>query len=149
MNLELTLHNQVYSLKQEELSMAYLYLILAIVGELIGSSMIKASEGFTKLYPTISLIFAFVGSFFFLSLAMKTIPLNTAYALWSGLGIIATTFISVLIWKEKINIASVTGIALILIGVVVLNLFGPGHGESTNDEKGNSKLAIETNKETD
>ncbi|MGG4549887.1 multidrug efflux SMR transporter [Rossellomorea marisflavi] len=129
--------------------MAYLYLILAIVGELIGSSMIKASEGFTKLYPTISLIFAFVGSFFFLSLAMKTIPLNTAYALWSGLGIIATTFISVLIWKEKINIASVTGIALILIGVVVLNLFGPGHGESTHDEKGNSKLAIETNKETD
>ncbi|MGG4487973.1 DMT family transporter [Metabacillus idriensis] len=121
--------------------MSYLYLLLAITGELIGSSMLKASEGFTKIYPTISLIIAFVGSFFFLSLAMKTIPLNTAYALWSGIGIIATTIISVLIWKEKINIASVTGITLILVGVVILNLFGPGHGESNSDENESSKLA--------
>jgi small multidrug resistance pump len=121
--------------------MSYLYLLLAIAGELIGSSMLKASEGFTKIYPTISLIIAFVGSFFFLSLAMKTIPLNTAYALWSGIGIIATTIISVLIWKEKINIASVTGIALILVGVVILNLFGPGHGESNSDGSKSSKVA--------
>ncbi|WP_332275974.1 multidrug efflux transporter outer membrane subunit EmrC [Bacillus velezensis] len=109
--------------------MAYLYLVLAISGELIGSSMLKAAEGFSKIYPTIGTIIAYIGSFFFLSLAMKTIPLNTAYALWSGIGIIATTIISVLIWKEKINVASVTGIVLILAGVVILNLFGPGHGE--------------------
>lgn len=82
--------------------MAYLYLVLAISGELIGSSMLKAAEGFSKLYPTIGTIIAYIGSFFFLSLAMKTIPLNTAYALWSGIGIIATTIISILIWKEKL-----------------------------------------------
>ncbi len=124
--------------------MEYLYLLLAIFGELIGSSMLKAAEGFTKLYPTIGAIIAFIGSFFFLSLAMKSIPLNTAYAVWSGVGTIATTIISILIWKEKINIASVTGIVLILVGVVILNLFGPGHGEAhsvenasatTNNEK--------------
>ncbi|MES9717543.1 DMT family transporter [Bacillus safensis] len=115
--------------------MAYLYLLLAIIGELIGSSMLKAAEGFSKLYPTIGTIISFIGSLLFLSLAMKTIPLNTAYALWSGIGIILTTIISILIWKEKINVASVTGIVLILVGVVILNLFGPGHGEA-------NKLAV-------
>ncbi|MFB3166626.1 quaternary ammonium compound efflux SMR transporter QacH [Neobacillus sp. 179-C4.2 HS] len=113
--------------------MSYLYLALAIVGELIGSSLLKASEGFSKLFPTIGVIVAFVGCFFFLSLSLKTIPLNTAYAIWSGVGIVATTIISVLIWKEKINTASITGIILILAGVVILNLFGPGHGESSHD----------------
>lgn len=113
--------------------MSYLYLALAIVGELIGSSLIKASEGFSKLFPTIGLIIAFVGCFFFLSLSLKTIPLNTAYAIWSGLGLVFTTIISVLIWKEKINMASITGIILILVGVVILNLFGPGHGESGHE----------------
>ncbi|MBD3861321.1 multidrug efflux SMR transporter [Bacillus sp. 28A-2] len=126
--------------------MSFLYLFLAVIGELIGSSMLKASEGFTKIYPTISLILSFVGSFFFLSLAMKTIPLNTVYALWSGIGIIATTIISVLIWKEKINVASFTGITLILIGVVILNLFGPGHGEAKSDE--HTKTTLEYSNET-
>lgn len=110
--------------------MHYLFLGLAIVGELIGSSLLKASEGFTKIFPTIGLLIAFATSFFFLSLALKVIPLNAAYAIWSGLGMVATTVISVLIWKEKINGASVAGILLILAGVVILNLFGPGHGEA-------------------
>jgi small multidrug resistance pump len=113
--------------------MSYLYLALAIVGELIGSSLLKASEGFSKLFPTIGLIIAFVGCFFFLSLSLKTIPLNTAYAIWSGLGLVFTTIISVLIWKEKINMASIAGIILILLGVVILNMFGPGHGESGHE----------------
>lgn len=68
-----------------------------------------------------------------MSLSLKTIPLNTAYAIWSGLGLVFTTIISVLIWKEKINMASITGIILIIAGVVVLNLFGPGHGESGHE----------------
>ncbi|UAL53521.1 quaternary ammonium compound efflux SMR transporter QacH [Bacillus sp. CMF21] len=113
--------------------MSYLYLALAIVGELIGSSLLKASEGFSKLFPTIGVIIAFVSCFFFLSVSLKTIPLNTAYAIWSGLGVVFTTIISVLIWKEKINMASIAGIILILVGVVILNLFGPGHGESGHE----------------
>ncbi|MEC1524630.1 quaternary ammonium compound efflux SMR transporter QacH [Neobacillus niacini] len=113
--------------------MSYLYLALAIIGELIGSSLLKASEGFSKLFPTIGVIIAFVSCFFFLSLSLRTIPLNTAYAIWSGIGMVATTIISVLIWKEKINTASILGIILILVGVVILNLFGPGHGESGHE----------------
>ena len=113
--------------------MSYLYLALAIVGEIIGSSLLKASEGFSKLYPTIGLIIAFVGCFFFLSLSLKTIPWNTAYALWAGWGRVVTTVISVLVWKEKLNMASIAGITLILVGVVILNMFGPGHGESGHE----------------
>lgn len=114
--------------------MHHLYLLFAIAGELIGSSLLKASEGFPKLYPSVGVILTFTFSFFFLSLSLKTIPLNTAYALWSGLGIIATTIISVLIWKEKINGASILGIVLILAGVVILNLFGLGHGDKASEE---------------
>ncbi|HFK6907688.1 TPA: quaternary ammonium compound efflux SMR transporter QacH [Listeria monocytogenes] len=120
--------------------MSYLYLALAIVGEIIGSSLLKASEGFSKLFPTIGVIIAFVVSFFFLSLSLKTIPLNTAYALWSGLGLVLTTIISVLIWKEKLNMASIAGITLIIAGVVILNLFGPGHGEP--DHKASETITI-------
>ncbi|ETP68068.1 multidrug efflux SMR transporter [Planococcus glaciei] len=122
--------------------MSYMYLLLAIIGELFGSSLLKASEGFTKLVPTISMLVAFVFSFFFLSLALKTIPLNAAYAIWSGLGMVATTVISVLIWKEKINFASVSGILLILIGVVILSYFGPGHNEA-NPEPDAEKNNVE------
>lgn len=110
--------------------MSYLYLAISISLELIGTSLLKASEGFTKLFPTIGVIVAFISCFFFLSLSLKTIPLNTAYAIWSGIGIVATVIISVSIWKEKINMASIVGITLILVGVVILNLFGPGHNES-------------------
>lgn len=81
--------------------MAYLFLAISIVGELIGTSMLKASEGFTRLYPTLFTIVAFVISFFFISLSLKTLPLNMTYAIWSGVGAVATTLISVLIWKEK------------------------------------------------
>jgi small multidrug resistance pump len=111
------------------IAMSYLYLLLAIIGELFGSSLLKASDGFSKLLPTIGMLLAFVFSFFFLSLALKAIPLNAAYAIWSGLGMVATTVISVMIWKEKINFASVSGILLILIGVIILSYFGPGHNE--------------------
>lgn len=115
--------------------MSYLYLALSISLELVGTSLLKASEGFSKLFPTVGVIIAFISCFFFLSLSLKTIPLNTAYAIWSGIGIVATVIISVSIWKEKINTASIVGITLILAGVVILNLFGPGHGESSNDDK--------------
>jgi small multidrug resistance pump len=112
--------------------MAYLYLLVSIIGELIGTSMVKASEGFTKLFPVLGVVTSFALSFFFLSLSLKTLPLNLAYAIWSGLGTVATVLISVLIWKEKITVGSVIGILLIIAGVVVLNLFGPGHGHAAS-----------------
>lgn len=103
--------------------MHYLYLGLAILFELIGSSFIKLSDGYTKLLPTAAIVVAYVICFYFLSLALRIIPLGVAYALWSGIGIVCTTLISVLIFKQSINLPSIIGICLIIIGVVVMNLF--------------------------
>ena len=129
--------------------MGYMYLMLAIVSELIGTSLLKASEGFSKLFPTVGLLVSFSLAFFFLSLSLKTIPLNLAYAIWSGLGTVATVIISILIWKEKVNFASITGISLIIIGVIVLNMYAPGHGESGQTDytvNENSNSSLRTNK---
>ncbi|MRN55155.1 DMT family transporter [Paenibacillus monticola] len=115
--------------------MAYFYLMLSIAGELFGTSMLKASQGFTRPLPAVGVIVGFLFSFFFLSITLKSIPLNTAYAIWSGIGSVATVIISVLIWKEKISLGSLIGIALIVIGVVVLNFFGPGHSDSPEAAK--------------
>lgn len=112
--------------------MGYLYLALSIILELFGTSMLKASQGFSKPMPAVGVVVGFIFAFFFLSLTLKTIPLNAAYAIWSGIGSVATVIISVLIWKEKVSAGSLIGIGLIVIGVVVLNLFGPGHGETNN-----------------
>ncbi|MCE3200999.1 DMT family transporter [Paenibacillus sonchi] len=117
--------------------MAYLLLAVSIASELLGTSMLKASQGFTRLVPSIVTVVAFICSFYFLSISLKSIPLNTAYAIWSGLGTVITVIVSVVIWKEKINTASVVGIALIIIGVVVLNLLGPGHGAAEDQQSSN------------
>lgn len=108
--------------------MHYLFLFIAIAGELIGSSMLKLSMGFTKLGPTTASLISFGFSFYFLSLALAKIPLGIAYATWSGIGLVITTIIGVLIYKESINLYTVLGIILIVAGVLVINLLGnPGH----------------------
>ncbi|TMT00099.1 multidrug efflux SMR transporter [Apilactobacillus kunkeei] len=101
----------------------YLFLALAIIGELIGTNLLKMSMGFTKILPTIGSLISFALCFYFLSIAMVKIPLNIAYANWSALGILATTAIASLVYKEQINIMSMIGIVFIVIGVVLLNLF--------------------------
>ncbi|CAI2645670.1 hypothetical protein HW41_06390 [Apilactobacillus kunkeei] len=101
----------------------YLFLALAIIGELIGTNLLKMSMGFTKILPTIGSLISFALCFYFLSIAMVKIPLNIAYANWSALGILATTAIASLVYKEQINVMSMIGIVFIIIGVVLLNLF--------------------------
>ena len=96
---------------------------MAIIGELIGTNLLKMSMGFSKLLPTIGSLISFALCFYFLSIAMIKIPLNIAYANWSALGILATTAIASLVYKEQNNIMSALGIILIVAGVVILNLF--------------------------
>lgn len=108
--------------------MGYLYLGLAIIGEVIGTSFLKASVGFSHWLPTLISLAAYGLCFYFLSLTMENVNLNIAYAIWAGLGLVLTTLIAMLYWKETINWAGLLGIALILGGVVVLNLYGgPTH----------------------
>lgn len=99
--------------------MGYLYLGIAITGELVGTNLLKASDGFTRLPFTAGSLLAYILCFYFLSLAIKTIDLNIAYAF---VGIVVTTALSVLIWHEQINPVIISGIALIMAGTVLLNL---------------------------
>ncbi len=99
-------------------------MLLAIFGELLGTNLLKAANGFTVLWPTLESLLAYGACFYFLSLSLKSINLSVAYALWAGLGILLTTIVAVLVWKEALSLPNVIGIALIVIGVIVLNLSG-------------------------
>ncbi|OXS61813.1 QacE family quaternary ammonium compound efflux SMR transporter [Cohnella sp. CIP 111063] len=105
---------------------AYLFLALAIVSELFGTSMLKASEGFSRLYPSIATIAAFSLAFYSLSLSLQQIPLGVAYAIWSGVGTALTAVIGIVVWKETASLTTALGLVLIVAGVVVLNLKGSG-----------------------
>ena len=101
--------------------MHYIYLALAIIFEVVGSSFIKVSDGFTKILPTVIIAVAYLICFFFLSLSLRGISLGTAYAIWAGAGIVLTTLVSVFIFKQSIDIPAISGIVLIVAGVLVIN----------------------------
>ena len=103
--------------------MKYIYLALAIILEVLGSSSLKASEGFTKLTPSIITVLPFLTCFFFLSQALKEIPLGIAYAIWAGLGIVLTALVSLFFFKQTLDLAAIVGIIFILVGVVIMNVF--------------------------
>jgi len=104
--------------------MGYLYLAIAIVGELIGTTFLKYSDGYTKLVPTVISILSYGLCFYVFSKSLLSINLSVAYATWSAVGLIVTTLISVYIFKEGITPAGVAAILMITAGVVVLNLYG-------------------------
>ena len=106
----------------------YLFLLLAILSELMGTTFLKMSEGFTKLVPTVITILSMVAAFYFLSIAIKTIPVGTAYAIWSGVGIVFITFIGIVLFKQIPDIPAIIGIFLIIAGVVIINVFSKSAG---------------------
>lgn len=99
----------------------WLFLALAIVSEVFASSMLKLSDGFTKILPTVGVAVGFIVSFYFLSLALKTMPLGTAYAIWAGLGLVLTSLVSILFFGQKPDLMGIISIGIILLGVVMLN----------------------------
>lgn len=101
----------------------WLFLMIAIVGEVIATSALKSSEAFTKLVPSLIVITGYGTAFYFLSLALRTIPVGIAYAIWAGLGIVLVAAAGWLIYGQKLDTAGFFGIALIIAGVAVLNLF--------------------------
>lgn len=102
---------------------AYGALTLAIVAEVTGSSLLQKSEQFTKLWPTLGVAACFALSLFALSQALKFIPLGIAYAIWGGLGIVLTAVVSVVIFKMRLDLPAMIGIAMIVGGVVIMNGF--------------------------
>ena len=104
--------------------MAYVFLLIAISAEVAGTSLLKATEGFTRLWPTVGLAVAYLLAFGMLALAVRDIPVGVAYAMWSGLGTAAIVAIGAAFLGEPLSVSKVVGVGLIIGGVVVLNLGG-------------------------
>ena len=108
--------------------MAYALLALAIISEVTGSTFLVKSEGFTKLVPSILVFIFYAISFYLLSQVLKTIPLGIAYAIWSGIGIILTACIGFFIFRQSLDVPAMLGIAMIIDGVIVMNVFSKSVG---------------------
>lgn len=100
---------------------AYLALGGAILCEVTGSALLLKSEQFTRLVPTALMALFYVGSFYLLSLALRSIPLGVAYAIWAGLGVVLTAMISTFVFRQSLDLAAWIGIGFIVTGVVILN----------------------------
>ncbi|SVC50577.1 uncharacterized protein METZ01_LOCUS303431 [marine metagenome] len=103
--------------------MAYLHLTFAIITEVIGTSALKASKEFTQLVPSLVVVLSYGVSFYFLTLALKAIPIGVAYAIWAGVGIALISVAGVILYREVLDWPAVLGIFFIMIGVVLIRLF--------------------------
>ena len=101
----------------------FFFLGIAILFEIIATSALKRSEQFTQLIPSIITILGYFAAFYFLSFAIRTIPVGIAYAIWSGVGIVFITIIGAVFFKQIPDLPAIIGLALIMIGVVVINVF--------------------------
>ncbi|MEI6270577.1 MAG: multidrug efflux SMR transporter [Methylococcaceae bacterium] len=103
--------------------MQWIYLAIAIVSEVIATSALKTTEGFTRWAPSLLVVIGYAASFYFLSLTLRTLPLGVAYAIWSGVGIALLALIGWIIYHQSLNSTAIIGISLIIAGVIVLMLF--------------------------
>lgn len=101
----------------------WLFLSVAIISEVVATSALKASNGFTQLWPSLLVIAGYAIAFFFLSLTLRTMPVGIAYAIWSGIGIVLVTLIGWFVFEQSLDIPAIIGLALIITGVVVLQIF--------------------------
>lgn len=103
--------------------MPYVYLAIAIVAEVIGTSALKASEGFSKTIPSLVVVAGYGVAFYCLSLTLKTIPVGVAYAIWSGAGIFLIAAVGWIAFKQALDAPAIIGMGLIVAGVVVMQVF--------------------------
>src|SRR5690606_29666931 len=105
------------------LAQAYLYLAVAIVSEVIATSALKASDGFTQLWPSVVTVIGYAVAFYCLALTLRVLPTGVAYAIWSGVGIVLISIVGWVAFKQTLDWAAILGMALIVAGVVVINVF--------------------------
>ncbi|WP_299045185.1 SMR family transporter [uncultured Tateyamaria sp.] len=101
----------------------YIYLIVAVAAETIGTTALQASDQFTRVWPTVIVVVAYGFAFFFLGIALKYIPVGIAYAMWSGLGIILIALIGFAVFGQRLDLPAVLGLGMIIAGIVVIQLF--------------------------
>jgi small multidrug resistance pump len=108
--------------------MAYLYLAIAIIAEVVATTAMKATDSFTKLIPSVVVVVGYGTAFYFLSLCLKSMSVGVAYALWSGLGVVLVTIAAAVLYHEIPDGWAILGMALIVAGVLVLNLLSSSTG---------------------
>jgi len=101
----------------------WVLLMMAIVLEVIATSALKQSDGFSKLVPSLVAGLGYAGAFWLLAISLKTIPVGIAYAVWAGVGIMAITLIGWVIYGQKLDVPAIAGVAMIGGGVVLINVF--------------------------
>jgi small multidrug resistance pump len=106
----------------------WVYLSVAIVAEVVGTSFLKSSEGFTRLAPSLVVVVSYIVAFYFLALTLKTLPVGVAYAVWAGAGVALITLAGFVFFGESLDLPAIAGIGLIVAGVVVINVFSGSVG---------------------
>ena len=101
----------------------WIYLSIAIVAEVIGTSFLKLSEGFTRTGPSLAVVVCYVIAFYMLSLTLKTVPVGVAYAIWAGAGVALITLVGLIVFNQTLDLAAAAGIVMIVGGVAVIHLF--------------------------
>ena len=107
---------------------SYIFLSLAIILEVFGTMMLPVSQNFTKIAPTVALVIAYVGSFYFLTFALKAIPIAVVYASWAGLGVFLVAILSKFLFDQSLSWQAILGLILIIVGVILVNTFAGSHG---------------------
>ena len=102
---------------------AYIYLLIAVIAETISTTALKAAEGFTRPWPSLVVVIGYGVAFYFFSLTLRVIPVGVSYAIWSGLGIILISLLGWLVYEQMLDLPAIIGIALIICGILVMNLF--------------------------
>lgn len=100
--------------------MGYLYLAIAIVAEVIATSALNASQGFTRPWPSVITVIGYAIAFYALSLTLRTVPMGIAYAVWAGTGIVLIALVGLLVFEQKPDLPAVMGMGLIVVGVVLV-----------------------------
>ena len=103
--------------------MNWLYLAIAIACEVVATSALKATEGFTRWQPSALVVLGYGLAFFFLSLTLRSIPVGIAYAIWAGAGVVLVSIAGWLLYQQALDLAAILGIGLIVAGVLVINLY--------------------------
>jgi len=103
--------------------MTFIYLVLAVVAEVVATSALKASDGFTRLWPSLLVVSGYGLAFYLLGLVLRVLPVGVAYAIWAGLGIVLVTLVGMVVFGERPDWPGVLGLVLIVSGVVVLQVF--------------------------
>ncbi|MGX5719809.1 SMR family transporter [Shinella zoogloeoides] len=101
----------------------YAVLVAAIVFEVLGTSAMQAAQHFSRLGPTLVMVVCYAVAFYFLSWSLRYVPVGIAYAIWSGLGIVLISLVGYFAFGQKLDLAAIAGLGLIIAGVLVLNLF--------------------------